>query len=140
MLKEGNSPFNDAGESMMTHNQYRDYSEPSEEEYEDGNMNDSGFDAENWFKQEMQKNNIKFDSYCENEYGEPIQCTYSIPGHSYGSLGVVFNGTQINISNGFDDHDLGEPNWETKTFDLEFDTMEDVLDYISQFKDLLARD
>ena len=36
-LNEDNGAFNDAGEPIMTHQQYRDYSEPSEPEYDDSN-------------------------------------------------------------------------------------------------------
>ena len=34
-LYEEVGPFNDAGEPTMTHSQYRDYSEPSEQEFDE---------------------------------------------------------------------------------------------------------
>lgn len=40
IIKENNGPFNDAGEPMMTHNQYRDYSEPNEDNTDDSYYED----------------------------------------------------------------------------------------------------
>jgi len=44
--------FNDAGEPMMTHNQFRDYSEPAEPEYDDNapdfNTGDAGLNNIDW--------------------------------------------------------------------------------------------
>jgi len=58
--------FNKDGEPLMTHNQYRDYSEPSEDE-EYSNSNDE-IDISREFINEMKKNNIFVETFNGEEY------------------------------------------------------------------------
>jgi len=58
--------FNSDGEPLMTHNQYRDYSEPSEDE-EYSNSNDE-IDISREFINEMKKNNIFVETFNGEEY------------------------------------------------------------------------
>ena len=58
--------FNSDGEPLMTHNQYRDYNEPSEdEEYSDS---DDRMDIRRDFINEMKKNNIFVETFDGEEY------------------------------------------------------------------------
>jgi hypothetical protein len=61
------SAFNDAGEPMMTHNQFRDYSEPSEDDEDNGYDNDE-IDISREFINEMKKNNIFVETFNGEEY------------------------------------------------------------------------
>jgi len=68
IIKE--AAFNDAGEPMMTHNQFRDYSEPSDEEFDDypyPNDNDE-INISREFINEMKKNNIFVETFNGREY------------------------------------------------------------------------
>jgi hypothetical protein len=58
--------FNNNGEPLMTHNQYRDYSEPSE----DGDFDNSNdeIDISREFINEMKKNNIFVETFNGREY------------------------------------------------------------------------
>ena len=58
--------FNSDGEPSMTHNQYRDYNEPSEDEDFD-NSNDE-IDISREFINEMKKNNIFVETFNGEEY------------------------------------------------------------------------
>jgi hypothetical protein len=58
--------FNSDGEPLMTHNQYRDYNEPSEDEDFD-NSNDD-FDMKNSFIKEMKGNDIFVETFYGEEY------------------------------------------------------------------------
>ena len=58
--------FNDDGEPLMTHNQYRDYNEPSEDD-EDDRYNDE-IDISKEFINEMKKNNIFVETFNGQEY------------------------------------------------------------------------
>ena len=66
-LTTESSAFNDAGEPMMTHNQFRDYSEPSENDEDDGYDNDE-IDISREFINEMKKNNIFVETFNGEEY------------------------------------------------------------------------
>ena len=58
--------FNSDGEPLMTHNQYRDYNEPSEdEEYGDS---DDRMDISREFINEMKKNDIFVETFDGEEY------------------------------------------------------------------------
>ena len=59
--------FNDAGEPMMTHNQFRDHSEPSENDEDNGYDNDE-IDISREFITEMKKNNIFVETFNGPEY------------------------------------------------------------------------
>jgi hypothetical protein len=65
IIKE--AAFNDAGEPLMTYNQYRDYNEPSDDEYDNDNTNDD-FDIKRSFITEMKKNGIFVETFNGNEY------------------------------------------------------------------------
>ena len=67
VLEQG--AFNDAGEPMMTHQQFNDYSEPSEPDYpyDDGYENDN-FDISRGFMNEMKQNNIFVETFNGKEY------------------------------------------------------------------------
>ena len=58
--------FNSDGEPLMTHNQYRDYNEPSEDE-EYGDSNDR-MDISREFINEMKKNDIFVETFNGQEY------------------------------------------------------------------------
>jgi hypothetical protein len=58
--------FNSDGEPLMTHNQYRDYNEPSEDEDFD-NSNDD-FNIKNSFIKEMKGNDIFVETFDGEEY------------------------------------------------------------------------
>jgi hypothetical protein len=60
------SAFNDAGEPMMTHNQFRDYSEPSEDD--DDRYDNDEIDISKEFINEMKKNNIFVETFDGQEY------------------------------------------------------------------------
>jgi len=60
------SAFNDAGEPMMTHNQFRDYSEPSEDD--DDRYNNDEINISKEFINEMKKNNIFVETFDSKEY------------------------------------------------------------------------
>ena len=69
ITESGSSAFNDAGEPMMTHQQYRDYSEPSEEDYSEEDYDDDHKqNITNEFIQEMKKNNIFVETFNGDEY------------------------------------------------------------------------
>lgn len=59
------SAFNDAGEPMMTHNQFRDYSEPSED---DDRYDNDEINISKEFINEMKKNNIFVETFNGEEY------------------------------------------------------------------------
>ena len=58
--------FNSDGEPLMTHNQYRDYNEPSEDE--DYNDSNDRMDISREFINEMKKNNIFVETFNGQEY------------------------------------------------------------------------
>ena len=58
--------FNSDGEPLMTHNQYRDYNEPSEDE--DYNDSNDRIDISREFINEMKKNNIFVETFDGQEY------------------------------------------------------------------------
>ena len=58
--------FNSDGEPLMTHNQYRDYNEPSEDE--DYNDSNDRMDIRRDFINEMKKNNIFVETFDGQEY------------------------------------------------------------------------
>ena len=60
------SAFNDAGEPMMTHNQFRDYSEPSEDD--DDRYDNDEIDISKEFINEMKKNNIFVETFNGEDY------------------------------------------------------------------------
>lgn len=60
------SAFNDAGEPMMTHNQFRDYSEPSEDD--DDRYDNDEINISKEFINEMKKNNIFVETFNGEEY------------------------------------------------------------------------
>ena len=66
--KLNETPFNDAGEPMMTHRQYTDYSEPSEYEYDDYDGQDKPFDVREYVKKELEKNDIALETYNGKEF------------------------------------------------------------------------
>lgn len=77
--------FNDAGEPMMTHSQYRDYSEPSEpDEYDDNNS---------WYEEEYTPKSIvkliqnEFNTHLENFGGYQ----YFFPTNSNLDIALFFN-------------------------------------------------
>jgi hypothetical protein len=65
IIKE--AAFNDDGEPLMTHNQYRDYNEPSDDEYDNDNTNND-FDIKRSFITEMKKNGIFVETFNGDEY------------------------------------------------------------------------
>ena len=66
-IKSESSAFNDAGEPMMTHNQFRDFSEPSEND-EDDRYNNDEINISREFINEMKKNNIFVETFNGKEY------------------------------------------------------------------------
>jgi len=79
LMNEG-GPFSDAGEPMMTHNQYRDYSEPSEPDDDDYDRPDDT-NPVNWLRGELKKNNIFLENYGSDEYMiscEKVRCDFMI--------------------------------------------------------------
>ena len=58
--------FNSDGEPLMTHNQYRNYNEPSEDE--DYNDSNDRMDIRREFINEMKKNNIFVETFDGEEY------------------------------------------------------------------------
>ena len=58
--------FNSDGEPLMTHNQYRDYNEPSEDE--DYNDSNDRIDISREFINEMKKNDIFVETFNGQEY------------------------------------------------------------------------
>jgi len=59
--------FNDDGEPLMAHNQYRDYNEPSEDD-EDNEYSNDEIDISKEFINEMKKNNIFVETFNGQEY------------------------------------------------------------------------
>lgn len=59
--------YNDAGEPMMTHRQYMDYSEPSEPDFDDTD-NNQGENIEKWLSRELKENDILLETFNGNEY------------------------------------------------------------------------
>ena len=66
-IKSESSAFNDAGEPIMTHNQFRDFSEPSEND-EDDRYNNDEINISREFINEMKKNNIFVEENFGKEY------------------------------------------------------------------------
>ena len=82
--------FNSDGEPLMTHNQYRDYNEPSEdEEYSDS---DDRMDIRRDFINEMKKNDIFVETFGGQEYF--IRCNNE---RSYDFLIYFLNDEEIEI-------------------------------------------
>jgi len=70
--------FNDAGEPMMTHNQFRDYSEPSEPEYDDRD----DYDVEQTPNEIVKGIENHFDTILETYDGEEYMfLTKDVPNH-----------------------------------------------------------
>ena len=86
------SPFNKDGEPLMTHNQYRDYNEPSDDEYDNNNINDNDFNIERSFITEMKKNGIFVETFNNNEYF--IRCNNE---RSYEFMIYFLNDEEIEI-------------------------------------------
>ena len=63
-----NNAFNDAGEPLMTHQQYNAYNEPSEEEYNDNNKEYDDYDFKSLLKRDLKNNDILLESYDGKEY------------------------------------------------------------------------
>lgn len=63
-----NNAFNDAGEPLMTHQQYNAYSEPSEEEYDDNYKEYDEYDLKSLLEMDLKNNDILLESYDNNEY------------------------------------------------------------------------
>jgi hypothetical protein len=82
--------FNSDGEPLMTHNQYRDYNEPSEDEDFD-NSNDD-FDMKNSFLKELKGNNIFVETFDGKEYF--IRCNNE---RSYEFMIYFLNDEEIEI-------------------------------------------
>jgi hypothetical protein len=82
--------FNSDGEPLMTHNQYRDYNEPSEDEDFD-NSNDD-FDMKNSFIKEMKGNDIFVETFDGEEYF--IRCNDE---RSYDFMIYFLNDEEIEI-------------------------------------------
>jgi hypothetical protein len=62
-------PFNDDGEPMMTHSQYRDYSEPSEPDYDEQPRYDKeDFNIKKSMENDLEKNDILLETFDGNEY------------------------------------------------------------------------
>ena len=76
-LNEGDA-FNDAGEPMMTHNQFRDYSEPSEPEYDDRNDYEEEQTGKGIVKEIEKHFNTILETYDGEEY---LFLTKNIPNH-----------------------------------------------------------
>lgn len=57
-----NGPFNDGGEPTMTHQQYRDYSEPSEPDYDNFGDNEN-FNIKSQFAKELKYNDILLETF-----------------------------------------------------------------------------
>jgi len=75
-------PFNDGGEPMMTHQQYRDYSEPAEPDDDDyGGDVPNNDTAVGWLRNELEENNIFLENYGGDEYMiscEKVRCDFMI--------------------------------------------------------------
>ena len=111
--------FNDAGEPMMTHQQYRDYSEPSElDEYDD---KPRYFDERKWLRSELEKNDIFLENYgMDNEY--------SISGKGNYDFMIYFEGDEniyINIYDGNTEEEI----------EKKFDSVQEALNFILSVKD-----
>jgi len=83
--------FNSDGEPLMTHNQYMDYNEPSEDDDEYNNSNDD-FDIKSSFIKEMKDNNIFVETWNGKEYF--IRCNNE---NSYEFMIYFLNDEEIEI-------------------------------------------
>ena len=61
-------PFNDAGEPLMTYNQYKDWSEPSELELDLDGFDDYPEDIPSEFERELAKRDILLETWNGKEY------------------------------------------------------------------------
>ena len=83
------SAFNDAGEPLMTHQQYRDYSEPSEPEFDDRDDYDVELRPQDVVKAIEKHFNTILETYGDNEYN--FLTTREAPG----DLMLWFNGPMV---------------------------------------------
>ena len=67
VLNEGDA-FNDAGEPMMTHQQFNKHSEPAEPELDDRSDGDELKNPMEYFRSELEKNDIFLVPGCGDEY------------------------------------------------------------------------
>ena len=123
VLEQGG--FNDAGEPLMTHQQYNDYSEPSDDEYEDNqNRHDEDdFDVGREFIDELKNNNLFVETFDGTEYF--IRC------RGNEDLAIYFKDEDIIIY----DTLLESP--ENKEGEERFNSYIDAINYILKNKDRL---
>jgi len=128
LLKE-DGPFNDDGEPLMTHQQYNDYSEPSEEDFEDRDNydEDEDYDRIKYLSKELKKNDIFLETYDDQEYF--IRCKGKMYFEFY-TQGNSFI-TDVYAS----DVNYSEENSSKKEFDSE-DQIEELKNYILSFKEM----
>lgn len=94
-LNEG--AFNDAGEPLMTHNQYRDYSEPSEPEYDDSRGNYEEEQSSESIVKEIEKHfNTILESYNGREYGFLTKGTADL--NIYFNNNTIFADAQVDTT------------------------------------------
>lgn len=125
-LNENNGPFNDGGEPTMTHQQYRDYSEPSEPDYDDDYHDQPhNFSPVEWLRDELKDNGI----FLEN-YGNSKEYSISCKGNC--DFGIYFDnpndeetGVEIYIY-------VGESN---EPIEQKFNDINEALNYILSVKD-----
>lgn len=108
--------FNDAGEPLMTDKQYRDYSEPSEPEYDDREPDHFDDSPGGYLEHELEGHDILLEPGIENEY--------SIPNTANVDFMVWINRGKIHI-------DIGNT---VETNQQVFDDEEKALRYILKYK------
>jgi hypothetical protein len=119
LLKE-NDAFNREGEPLMTHNQYRDYTEPSEPEED---FNDShNFNPIKYLRDELQKNGILLETWDGKEYFIRCKRDKDFTLYKQGDNITVF----------IDPSDISK-----KEFDSEYE-IDDLITYIVGFKDMFV--
>ena len=115
--------FNDDGEPMMTHQQYNDYSEPSEPDYDD-NYDDDNHNEDTYVKDmledDLKKSNIFLETFDGEEYF--IRCYIN-----FNDFLIYFEGENIKI------HEYNSKTEEEKNNTFNY---KEALDYILSKRDL----
>lgn len=115
-----NNAFNDAGEPLMTHQQYNAYNEPSEEEYNDNNKEYDDYDFKSLLKRDLKNNDILLESYDGKEYFIRCKTNYD--------YNIYFIGDDIKIM----EYDYSKNGDRSQTFN----NYDEALKYILNDKDM----
>ena len=110
--------FNDDGEPMMTHQQYNDYSEPSEPDYDD-NYNEDTY-VKDMLEDDLKKSNIFLETFDGEEYF--IRCYIN-----FNDFLIYFEGENIKI------HEYNSKTEEEKNNTFNY---KEALDFILSKRDL----